>query len=130
MGRGRMDERDERPFGARPRFAVDQTNAARAEMRQRRADVVDAQRDVVKSRTALADVGRNRRVRSSCLEQLQRRAAHRDARALTRSVATSSGASTSSPRASAVEGQRLVDVLNSDADVVEDGFHRVTTPTR
>ena len=42
------------------------------EPRQRRVDVVDAQRDVMDPRPALLDIARDRRVGRRRLEQLQR----------------------------------------------------------
>ena len=72
-----MDERDERTFGARPRLLVDQPDAARLELRQRGADVVDAQGDVMEPGPRLLDVPRDRRIGRGRLEQLERRLADR-----------------------------------------------------
>ena len=67
----RVDERDQRPFGARPRLLVDQPDAARLELRQRGVDVLDAQRDVMEAGPALLDVFRDRRVGRGRLEQFE-----------------------------------------------------------
>ena len=47
---------------ARPRLLVDEPRPARLQLRQRRANVIDPQRDVVQARAALVDVLRDRRV--------------------------------------------------------------------
>ena len=53
-------------------------DAARLQLRERGADVVDAQRDVVQPGAALLDVLRDRRLRRGRLEQLEARLADRD----------------------------------------------------
>ena len=53
VGARRMNERDQRAFGARARLLVDQPHAARLQLRERGADVVDAQGDVVQPGPAL-----------------------------------------------------------------------------
>ena len=55
MRAGRVDERDQRAFGAAPRLLVDEPDAAGLELRERRVDVVHAQRDVVQARTAFIE---------------------------------------------------------------------------
>ena len=50
------------PCGARPRLLVDQAHAVRLEPRQRRHDVVHAQRDVVQARSPLLEISGDRRV--------------------------------------------------------------------
>ena len=67
VGARRVDERDQRAFGAGPRLLVDQPRAAGLQLRQRRADVVDAQRDVVQARAALLDELRDRRIAAPSL---------------------------------------------------------------
>ena len=70
-----MDERDERAVRAGPRLLVDQPHAARLQLRERRVDVVDAQRDVMEPGPALLDELRDRRVGRGRLEQFERRLA-------------------------------------------------------
>ena len=65
------------PSAPGPRLLVDQPHAARLELRQRRVDVVDAQRDVMQARAALLDELRDRRVGRRRLEQFERRLADR-----------------------------------------------------
>jgi hypothetical protein len=67
----RVDERDQRPFGTGPWVFVDKPRAMRLQLRKRRGDVVDAQRDVVEPRTAFLDVFRDRRVGGCRLEQFE-----------------------------------------------------------
>ena len=97
----RMNERDQRAFGARPRLLIDQPHAARLQLRQRRGDVVDPQRDVVQPGPALLDVFRDRRIRRGGLEQFELTdSPDRHEMRADRCDATSSGASTSRPSAS------------------------------
>ena len=122
--RRRMDERDERAFGARPRLLVDQPDAARLQLRERRRDVVDAQRDVMQAGPALLEVLRDRRIRRRRLEQLERRLRRRGMKcARTRCDATSSRRLDLEPERVAIERQRRVEIADGDADVIEDGFH-------
>ena len=60
-GRRRVDECYQRSFRARSRLVVDQPRAVDLETRERAADVVDTQRDVVKARPTLVDVLCDRR---------------------------------------------------------------------
>ena len=75
---GGMDERHERTLGARSRRLVYQRRAALFQLRQRRVNVIDAQRDVVQSRTALVDESRDGGIGRSGLEQFETGFAHRD----------------------------------------------------
>src|ERR671911_2632403 len=70
---GRMDERDQRAVGARPRMLVDQPDAVRLEPRQGRREVVDPQRDVVQARATPLEIPGNRRVLAGRFEELERR---------------------------------------------------------
>ena len=100
-------------------------------MRQRRVDVVDAQRDVVQAGPALPHELRDRRLRRRGLEQLERRQPvelylvrpHR-------CDATSSGASTCSPRASRKKCERRLQPLHRDADVVQHRPHQYDLATK
>ena len=123
--RRRMDERDQRVLRPGPRLGVDQADAARLELLERGANVLDPQRDVVEARTALLDVFRDRRVRRRRLEQFERRAADGNvarADALRDNLLRRPDLETERV---AVERQRLLDVLHRDADVIEHGFHSV-----
>src|SRR5436190_1029404 len=59
--RRRMNKRHQCAFGAGPRLLVHQPDAALSELRERGANVVHSQGDVVNARTALVDVLRDRR---------------------------------------------------------------------
>ena len=118
-----MDERDRRAFRAWPRMFVDQPDAARSEMVDCGADVVDPQRDVVEAGTALVDIPRDRRLRRRRLEQLELRLPNRDemrANLLARHLL--GGFDLEAERVT-VERQRGGQIFHGDADVVEDSFH-------
>ena len=118
-----MDERHQRPVRAGPRFGVDQPYVPRGQLRQRRAQVRHAQRDVVQARSATGQEAGNRRVRRRGFEQFQRCRAgveHVRPDALRRHLLRALHVETERV---AVEGQRLVEALHRNADVIEDGFH-------
>ena len=120
---GRVNERDERAFGSRPRLFVDEPRAAALELRQRRRDVVHAQRDVVQPGAALLDVLRDRRVRRRRLQKLEARVAHgheAGAHSLRDDVL---GRLDLEAERIAIERQRGVQVAHGDADMVQNGFH-------
>ena len=72
---------------------------------------------------ALADVGRNGGVRSGRLEEFEHRTTHGDAaRSHTFGRDFLRRFDFQAERVF-VEGQRLVDILDGDADVIEDRFH-------
>jgi len=58
-----MNEGDHRAFGAGSRALVDQSDAARLEVRKRRVDILDAKRDVMDAGTAFVEIPGDRRVR-------------------------------------------------------------------
>ena len=58
--RRRVNERDQRPFGPRPGVLVDEPYTAHLEFGDNRLDVLDAERDVMQTRTTLLDKPRNR----------------------------------------------------------------------
>ena len=98
-------------------------DAARLELRERRVDVVDAQRDVMQARAALVDVLRDRRVGRRRLEQLELRLADRHevrAHALRRDLFRRFDLE---PERVAIERERRGEIRDRDADVIEDGFH-------
>ena len=68
-----MNERDQRAVRAGPRDVVDQPDAARFQAFQRGGDIVDAERDVVKSGAPLRQVFRDRGIVSRRLQQFERR---------------------------------------------------------
>jgi Helicase C-terminal domain len=124
MGCRRMNERNQRTLCARPRLAVDETYASGAEMRQCCAQVVDAQCHVMKPRPAFANVRSDCRIRRRRFQQLQRRPAHGHS---ARSHALGDdllGSVHLEAQGIPIKGERLVDVLNSDANVIEGGSHR------
>ena len=71
VGGGRMHERHQRAFRAGPRLFVDEPRAARFELRERRADVLDPQRDVMQAGAPLLEIPGDRRIRSGCFEELE-----------------------------------------------------------
>ena len=129
--RRRVNERDQRAFGAGPRLLVDQPDAARAQVRERRLDVVDAQRDVMQAGAALLDELRDRRVGRGRFEQLERRLAGVEemwrGRAATRSPRWPRRAGPSTSLKNASEACRSLD---RDPDVIENGFHRLPSRLR
>ena len=121
--RRRVDEGDERTFGAGSRLLVDQANAARLELRQRGADVIDPQGDVMEPGSALLDVPGDGRIGGGPLEQLERRVSDRHemgAHALRRDVLD---AFDLEAERVAVERQCRLDVSDGDADVIENRLH-------
>src|SRR6185503_16313389 len=111
-GRG-MNEGHERPFGPRPGLFVHQPDAALLQLRQRGADVG----------AALVDVLRNRRLGRGRLEQFDGGLTGRDeVRPDALGVDLLGHLDLEAERV-AEERERLVEVLNRDADVVEDSFH-------
>src|SRR5258705_5333050 len=122
-----MDEGHERAFGARPRLVVHEPDAARLQLRQRGADVGDAQRNVVEARTAPLDVLRDRRIGGGRLEQLDRRLTGRnEVRPDALRIDLLGHLHLETERV-VKERERFPEVLDGDADVVEDGFH-VSSP--
>ncbi len=123
VGGRRMDERHQRVFRAWPRLLIHQPHTFRLELRQRRLDVVDAKRDVVDAGAASLHISRDRRIRGRCLEQLQRRLSQRDevsANTLRRHFFRRFDIQT---QCVAIERQRLVEVGDGNADVIEPRFH-------
>src|SRR5688572_2199400 len=93
-------------------------------MRQGSADVFHAQRHVMNAWLPPGDVGRDRRVGRSGLEQLQPGLTYRDGmHAHTFACHFFRGVHVQA-QALAVEGERFLDVLDRNADVVEDSLHR------
>ena len=102
---------------------IDQLHAARRELRERGADVVDAERDVVQPGAAPGEEFRDRRIGRGRLQQLETGRTHRDkvrphplARHLFRGLHLE-------PERVAIEAQRRVEIRHRDADVIENGFH-------
>src|SRR5829696_8115507 len=67
----RMDERHQRAVRAGARLLVDQAHAVRLEPSQRGGDVVDAQGNVVRARSAPSKIFHNRRIVARRLEELE-----------------------------------------------------------
>src|SRR5438552_14948053 len=125
-----MDEGDRRALRAWARPVVDHAHPARPELIDSGVNVVDAQRDVVQSWTALVDIPGDCRFRGSRLEQLELRLPDGDemrAHALTRHLL---GWFDLQAQRVAVERQRRGQILNRDADVIEDGFHLTGWPRK
>ena len=120
-----MDERDERAFGAGTRLLVDQLDAARLELRQRGANVVDAQRDVMEARAALLDELRDRRLGRGRLEQLRGSDCWPTGTKCARTCCDAHllGRLDLEPERVAIERERGGEILHGDADVIEDSFH-------
>jgi len=109
---------------------VDQLRAARFQLRERRVDVLDTQRDVVQPGAALLDVLRDRRFGSGRLEQFEAGLADRHemrAHVLRRDVL---GRLDLEPERVAVERGRGRQILHRDADVIEDRLHFNDRPAR
>lgn len=126
----RMDEGDQGSVCARSGGLVDETDAARSELRERRRDVVHAQRNVMQARTAAGHILRDRRVRCRRLEQLEGRLPRRDevrTHALGLDVFRRLDLE---PEGVAVERERFADVGDGDADMVQDRFHSGTLAPR
>jgi hypothetical protein len=119
----RVDEGDDGALGARPRLLVDQADAARLQLRQRRADVVHPQRHVMQPGTALVGEPGDWRIGRRRFQQLQRGAAGGDEVRTHALRGDFLGADDVEAERVAVEGQRGVDVLHRNTDVIEDGFH-------
>src|SRR5471030_1095214 len=77
MSAGWVQERHQRAFGAGPRLFVDEPHAARLELRERRANVLDPQRDVMQAGAPLLEIPGDRRVRRGRFKKLEARFAHR-----------------------------------------------------
>src|SRR3954470_11966288 len=67
-----MNEGDQRSVGTRARTLIDQPDAPLFQACERRREVVDAQRDVVQTRSTFCRVLGNRRAVIGCLEQFER----------------------------------------------------------
>ena len=120
-----MHERDQRPFRSAARLLVDQARAAGLELRHRRLNVVDPQRDVMQPRAALVHVARDRLVGRGRFEQLELRLADRDKmRADLLRGHLLRGFDLEAERV-AVERERGSKVLHRDADVIENRSHRL-----
>ena len=122
MRRRGMNEGDQRTIGARPRLLIDESHAARLQLFEHGTDVTDAQRDVVDTGPSLLDVFRDGRVARRRLEQLDGRFAHGNemrADPLRRDILGDLHVETEGiPE----KGERLIDVLNRDTDMVEYRF--------
>ena len=108
------------PSAPGPRLLVDEPHAARLQVRERRADVLDAQRDVMDARDrasrrylAIAESG----AVASSSSSADCPAGMKCAR--TRWLAHLLGGLDSQAERVAIERQRLVEVLHRDADVIE-----------
>ena len=107
----------------RTRGVVYETDAARLESLKRGRDVVDAKGDVVKARTAFLEVPRDWRARVGRFQQFEGRpAGGNEMRAdfLGRDVFWRLDVEA---QRVAIERQRLVEVRDGNADVVESCFH-------
>jgi hypothetical protein len=113
---------DQRTFGARPRLLIDESHAARLQLIEHGTEVAHAQRDVVNTGPALLDVFRDSRVAGRRLEQLDGRFAHGNemrADPLRRNLLGELHVETERVPE---KGERLIDVLNRDTDMVEYRF--------
>jgi hypothetical protein len=120
----RVNEGDQRALGTRARLLVDQADAARAQVRQRRLDVVDPQCHMVQAGAPLVDELRDRRVGRRRLEHLERR----------RPGIQERRADPLRPNLLAgldVEAEHVLEerkgsrqIAYRDPDVVQDGFHQ------
>ena len=122
MRRRGVNEGDQRTSGARPRLLIDESYAARLQAIEHGAEVAHAQRDVVNTGPALLDVFRDGRVARRRLEQLDGRFADGNemrADPLRRDLLGDLHVETERVPE---EGERLIDVLNSDTDMIEYGF--------
>src|SRR6188508_579151 len=129
----RMDEGDQGALRSRPRLFIDQSNPARLQLRESRGDIVDTERDVMNARSALLEIAGDWRIRSGGLEQFELGAGIR-AR-LRRRLTNGQEVGTDPLRADIfggldletervpIKGQRGVQVLNRNANVIEDGLH-------
>src|SRR5262245_41132970 len=128
MRRRWVNERDERTFSAGSRLVVDQTHTPRFQLSEGGANVVDAQRDVVDAWTSPLQVLRNSRLGCRGLQQFERRLPCRDevrAHVLRGHVF---GWLDLQAQRIPIEGERLLDVLYRDTDVIEDRPHDGSTP--
>src|SRR5688572_3168316 len=118
-----MDEGHQRALGTRPRLIVDQPHPASLQLRERRPDVVDAERHMMEAWAALLDKPGDRRIAGGRLEQFQgSRADRNEVRANPLRHHLFGGFDLQTQRI-AIERQRLRDVADSDADVIERGSH-------
>ena len=128
--RGRMDERDQRAFGAFSGRLVDQSRAAGLQVGDSGSDVRHPQGDVVEARAALVDVLGNRRLRRRGLEQLELRFPHRHqvrADVLRRDLF---GRFDLETERVAIKRERHRQILHRDTDVIENRFHRLELATK
>ena len=126
-----MNERDERAFGAVARLVVDEFDAARLELSQRGANVVDAQRDVMKAGAALLDESGDRRPGRGRQEQFQAhsgapvtRLADRHEMRLHLLARHVLGRFDLESERVAIKPQGGVEIFHRDADVIENGLHQ------
>jgi len=125
----RVDEGDERVFGAWAGPFVDQFRAACLELRERGVNVVDSQRNVVQPGTALLRVLRDRRIGRGGFEQFELGLANRQkmrADALRRHIF---GRLDLEAQRIAIERERRTEIFDGDADVIEDGLHAAAVVT-
>jgi hypothetical protein len=118
-----MDERDERPFGARSWLLVDEPNTPLSQMAERRTNVIHPQRDVMQARTAALEKTGDWRLRRSGFEQFERSVSDRhemrtDVLGLDffRSVDVEA-------KAIAKERKGRPNIAYRDPDMVENDFH-------
>ena len=123
MRRGRMDECDQRALGPRSGLLIDEPHAAGSQLLQGSADVIHPERDVMKPGTALLDIPGDHRVGVRWLEQLERRLAGGNEVRAHALAGHFLGHLDVQAQRIAIEGERFVEVLHRDADVVEDGLH-------
>ncbi len=123
VGRPRVNERHLRALGARTRLLVHEAHAARLQVRQDRADVLHAQRDVMDARPALLDELRDRGIGRGRFEQFERGRPDRDEMGPdTLRLHLLRRFDLEAERV-AIEGERVVDVLHRDPHMIEDSFH-------
>src|SRR5436853_2839534 len=114
-----MDERDLEAEEALPRLVVDQLRAAPGEVRQRLAQVVDLVGDVVHARPAAREELAHRRVRAERGEQLDTALADADRSRLDALLRHELAVLELGAEETLVRGERLVEVLDGDAEVVD-----------
>ena len=116
-----MDERDQRTFGAGPRLLVNEPHAARLQPIEHGADVVHAQRDVVNAGTALLDIFRDGGVAGRRLEQLDGGLADRNEPCAHPLRGDLLGRLDVESKCIPKKGERLVDILDRNSHMVQDG---------
>ena len=118
-----VNERHQRAFGAGPRLLVDQPHAARFELREDRADVLDPQRDVMQAGAALLEIPGNRRVRRGRFEELELGLANRyEMRADVLRHDLFRRLDLEAKRV-AIKRKRGLEILDRNADVIEESLH-------